>query len=262
MFYKKAALVVALVLQPIFAQGIGLFSSSAPVAPEEGNEGLKQTVTELYRQLQTLQQEIQQLRGEVDNHSRALEAMKTRVQNEVPPSSVVGGAELQRPPGAAVESLPPELVTTQTAPRSATVPVIPPLPGIPQSTAPATSEQGAYDNAFGLLRAGSYNEAIAAFQNFLANYARSPLASNAQYWIGEALYVTRRFREAYSEFQKVASDYPNAPKIADALLKCGYILVELNQITEARQLLEQVVSSFPQTTAAQLAAARLAKMKK
>ncbi|CAK0752177.1 Cell division coordinator CpoB [Gammaproteobacteria bacterium] len=260
MFHKKAALVVALVLQPIWTQGAGFFSSaSGPVASEEGSEGLKQTVIELYRQLQTLQQEVQQLRGEVENQSRALETMKARVQNETAQT----GTELQRPPGAAVESLPPVLVTTQTAPpRSAAVPVIPPLPGVPQSTAPVTSEQGAYDNAFGLLRAGSFDEASTAFQNFLANYGKSPLAANAQYWIGEALYVTRRFREAYPEFQKVVSDYPSAPKVADALLKCGYILAELNQVSEARKLLEDVISSFPQTTAAQLAAARLAKMKK
>ena len=107
----------------------------------------------------------------------------------------------------------------------------------PAPAADAGGEQAAYRAASELLRIGRYEDAIAGFQAQLQQYPGGSLADNAQYWIGEAYYVTRQFDRALAEFQRVAAEYPQSPKAADALLKVGYIQYERRQFAAARQTL-------------------------
>jgi tol-pal system protein YbgF len=128
-----------------------------------------------------------------------------------------------------------------------------------QTTA-AGSDTAAYQAAFGLLKNSQFDQAIAAFQQFLTTYPDSSLADNAQYWLGEAYYVNKAFPEALAAFQRVATKYPQSRKLPDALLKVGYCYYELKQLQEAHDTLAQVVASYPDTPAGKLAQARLEKM--
>jgi tol-pal system protein YbgF len=119
------------------------------------------------------------------------------------------------------------------------------------------SDQDNYQAAFDLIQARRYQDAGAAFGNFLQAFPNSPLADNAQYWLAETYYVQRQFAEALPEFQKVVDQYPQSAKIPDALLKVGYCNFELRQWGQARTALERVTRQYPDTTAARLAAQRL-----
>ncbi|MDB6085687.1 MAG: hypothetical protein JWN43_3568, partial [Gammaproteobacteria bacterium] len=88
----------------------------------------------------------------------------------------------------------------------------------------------------------------------------SPLADNAQYWLGEAYYVNKSFPEALAAFQRVVDKYPQSRKIPDALLKIGYCDYELKQYSEARDALSQVTTKFPDSASGRLAQQRLEKM--
>jgi len=127
-------------------------------------------------------------------------------------------------------------------------------------TTVAGSDTAAYQAAFGLLKDSQFDQAIAAFQQFLVTYPDSSLADNAQYWLGEAYYVNKSFPEALAAFQRVATKYPQSRKVPDALLKVGYCYYELKQWTEAHDTLAQVVTSYPDTPAGKLAQSRLEKM--
>ncbi len=98
-----------------------------------------------------------------------------------------------------------------------------------------SDDKAAYQSAFALLKDSQYDRAIAAFQKFLASYPDSPLADNAQYWLGEAYYVNRSFPEAQAAFQRVVDKYPQSRKRPDALLKIGYCQYELKQSDLAKQ---------------------------
>jgi len=226
--------------------------ATAPVASSSNLEGINQTIMDMLRQIENLQQEVQQLRGEVEIHTHTLEAMKARQREAYQDQRAVASPVVISPTSA----VPPTLSVTPVAPSSTVVP--PPR----QPVAGNAEEQAAYDTAFSLLRSGSYDEAISGFRAFLGNYPQGQLAANGQYWIGEAYYVTRRFKDAMADFQRAVDGYPGSPKTGDALLKIGYIQYELNQTTEARKTLEDVITRFPQSTAAQLASTRLAKMKR
>jgi tol-pal system protein YbgF len=127
-------------------------------------------------------------------------------------------------------------------------------------TLQGSDDKAAYQAAFALLKDSQYERAIAGFQKFLATFPASPLAENAQYWMGEAYYVNKSFPEAQAAFQRVIDKYPQSRKRPDALLKIGYCQYELRQPDLARQTLLQVTSQFSDTPAGHLAQQRLDRM--
>jgi tol-pal system protein YbgF len=124
----------------------------------------------------------------------------------------------------------------------------------------AVDEQSAYNAAFDKLKAGNYSDAISGFQGFMKSYPSSELLDNAQYWIGEAYYVTRDYDHAARAFRVVGERWPNSRKAPDALLKLGYTQAEQKHLTDARATLGQVVERYPGTDAARLAQQRLQKL--
>lgn len=129
------------------------------------------------------------------------------------------------------------------------------------ATSAAGADQAAYQSAFDLLKAGHYGQAGSAFKQFLAAYPDSSYADNAQYWLGETYYVNRDFKTARREFQTVIDRYGRSSKLPDAMLNVGYCDDELHRMSEAKRVLHEVLARFPGTSAAHLAAQRLAKIK-
>jgi len=271
-----------------------------------------QALFDLVNQIDTLQRELQRMRGELEQHSYELEQLRNRQRDlfvdidrrlqkleggrtglspatmaptvpmvlsdsgDNPPLEVLTPAtEPIEPDGA--EQAPPLSVETQASVDQAAAPA--PLstpsaesqaaaaPGaVPGSVAtlpagavavdPALAE-ASYREAFGLLKAGRYDESIAAFNAYLVEFPTSTYADNAQYWLGEAYYVMRQFEAAIGEYQKLIQSYPQSAKLTHAQLKMGYSLHEIGKTAEAKLQLESLVSSYPGTTTARLAEKRL-----
>ena len=126
---------------------------------------------------------------------------------------------------------------------------------------PTGSDRANYQAAFDLLKPGLYEKATAAFQQFLVAFPASALADNAQYWLGESYYVTRRYDEALKTFRIVVDRYKESRKLPDAWLKIGYCQYELKNWNAARDALTRVTRDFPDSSAAPEAANRLERMK-
>lgn len=117
-----------------------------------------------------------------------------------------------------------------------------------------------YQLAFKLLKEQQYEAAASAFMQFLKVFPDSELANNAQYWLAETYFVTKKFTEALKEFELVLSNYSNSRKASDALLKIGYCYYELKNWDAARDTLLQVQIDYPDTTAARLADQRIKRL--
>lgn len=117
-----------------------------------------------------------------------------------------------------------------------------------------------YKNAFTLLKQGKYDDSIVAFNGFLQTHSDSKYASNAQYWLAEANYVSKRYPQALTEFSKVIEKYPASSKVADARLKLGFTHYELGQYDESRSELTKLRAQFPNSSVASLAQQRLERM--
>jgi tol-pal system protein YbgF len=123
--------------------------------------------------------------------------------------------------------------------------------------APSSTEQAVYSQAFDALKAGSYSVAIAGFKDFMGTYPTSPLAENAQYWLGEAYYVNHDYDAAAGAFRAVLKKWPDSRKAPDALLKLGYTQYAQKQYPAAKATLTDVTQKYPGTDSARLAADRL-----
>lgn len=138
------------------------------------------------------------------------------------------------------------------------------LPALGGASAPGFSggvnmrnAQVTYDRAMTLLRQGNYGEASAGFSSFLRTFPDSPLAANAQYWLGECYYGERRFQEAIDEFERVFAFYPSSNKVPASLLKIAYSHIELRELPMARSVFQQLVRTHPQSPEAGKAYGRL-----
>jgi len=117
-----------------------------------------------------------------------------------------------------------------------------------------------YQQAFKLLKQSQYEQAIKAFREFLLVNPRSDYSDNAQYWLGEAYYVTRRFEMALEEYNALLVNYPDSSKLTHSLLKIGFCYYELGELEEATARLQALTQQYPGTTAARLAEERLKKI--
>jgi tol-pal system protein YbgF len=217
-----------------------------------------QSQVDLLVRLESLQQELQQLRGESEVQGHALEELKNR-QRELYIDIDRRLMQLERgetaapatppatPPAATVDSRP---ATPDRSPRPSTArPTAQPTPTSPGAPG-AQSEQQAYQAAFDLLRELRYDKASEAFRVFLRDYPNGRYAHIAQYWMGEANYAQRKFNEAIGDYQQLIANYPDSPKVAEAMLKIGYCHNELQDYDAARRILEQLVADYPGTTEA------------
>jgi tol-pal system protein YbgF len=125
---------------------------------------------------------------------------------------------------------------------------------------PSGSDRDNYQVAFELLKEQRYEPAAMAFEQFLVSFPDSELADNAQYWLAESHYVTKKFAQALGEFEIVIEKFPRSRKVPDALLKMGYCSYELKRWNAARASLKRVQAEYPETTASRLAGQRLQRM--
>ena len=73
---------------------------------------------------------------------------------------------------------------------------------------PAAAEQRAYDAALDQFKRGDYQGAITGFTAFVKTYPRSPLASSAQYWIGNAHFARKDYKAAIASQRQLLLAWP------------------------------------------------------
>ena len=203
-----------------------------------------QSLLEMANRIDALQTELRTMRGEVEVLQNNSEGGKSQSR------ALYGDLEKRV---AALETL--GGVSGGGAPGSTAGSAMPPQPA-------AGGEQAAYDAAFSALKGADYPKAIAGFKGFVASYPDSPLASNAQYWLGEAYYVNHEYPNAITAFQQVTAKWPDSRKAPDAAVKIGFTQSALGKNGDARVTLEDVVRRYPGTEAAQLATERLKRLPK
>ncbi|HYW92584.1 MAG TPA: tol-pal system protein YbgF [Gammaproteobacteria bacterium] len=201
----------------------------------------------LTAQVQQLQQDVRKLRGQVEENQHNLDELRQRQRDlyvDVDKrlrALETGQAGSKGQSGGAAAS-------GQSGQQSG------------QASGGGGNDEKDYEAAFTLLKNGRYAKAVSAFQQFLKAHPNSTYAPNAQYWIGEAKYVSEDMGAAMQAFQTVVGNYPSSDKVPDALLKIGYIHYQNKDWKKARSALQKVVNKYPNSGAAQLAKQRLARM--
>ena len=208
---------------------------------------------ELAQRLDEVQSTVRQLRGRLEELEHGNEALAKQQRDLYADlDKRLAAASGAAPAGAAAGGAVGEAaaVGASTTPGSA-------APGAAAGSTASSVEQAVYTQAFDALKAGSYSVAITGFKDFLGTYPASPLAENAQYWLGEAYYVNHDYEAAAGAFRAVLKKWPDSRKAPDALLKLGYTQYALKQYSAARATLSEVTRKYPGSDSAKLAADRL-----
>jgi tol-pal system protein YbgF len=237
---------------PVVVKLTQLETRLAKVESTLNNESLLQ----LMSQLQSTQEEMRALRGELETARNDIEGLRGQ-QREHYLNLDKRLAALEQgtgvaPPAGDAGYAGSAGATTDAAPGGTTT-------GAPP---PGGADAQLYDSSFELLKDGRYDEAAQGFRRLLESWPQSTYAGNSQYWLAESLYVRRDFAKALPEFQRVVESYPRSSKVGDALLKVGFCQYELQQYQDARAALERVVERYPESSAARLANERLERMRR
>ncbi|MDP5210730.1 tol-pal system protein YbgF [Microbulbifer sp. 2205BS26-8] len=185
---------------------------------------------ELYYQMQVLQQEVQSLRGTVEEMLHEIKRLKqqrtedymdldrriTRLSGTTPSAEADDGTSARD--DSSVSSMPREAKT-------------------------GGNERDRYQASFGLARNGDYGGASAEFKRLLQDYPNGQYAPNANYWLGEIALVQGDLEEAREWFVALLDGYPNSSKVWDGRYKLGTVYHQLGDQQKARALLEQVAAS-------------------
>ncbi|MGO5000426.1 tol-pal system protein YbgF [Oceanisphaera sp. W20_SRM_FM3] len=258
MTYKLAAIVMAAVLSTACL-------AQAPVGNVGGSGSVNDRLAELERvfnarsqaqitqqnQLNSMQREVNELRGSLEEQGYRLEQVIER-QKDI----LLQLQDMAQPQAAATPAAPaPDKPEPDTKTASTSNKAEPAASTNSSSTTTAHgNEQAAYDSAVNLvLQDKDYAAAIPAFARFITQYPESSYVPNAHYWLGQLLFTQKRFDQAKAQFARVVEAYPQSTKRAESLLKLGQIAQEQKNIPQARLYLEQVLSEYGSSSSAALA---------
>ncbi len=236
-----------------------------------GTTASTSTNTELLEKLQGLQQDVQELRGQLEVQTHDLKLLQeqqmafykdldARIRKEpvqttkntlaADPSIVNAKTELKPTPAP---------VNTTIAVPVVAKPKVDTIAPVSSTTRNSpVEEQISYLAAYELVKNKQYDDALKSMQNFVTRYPQGGYTANAQYWLGELYMVKKDYPLAIEHFDVVLQKFPSSSKASASQLKIGYALVESGRRSEAKVRLQQVVRTYPDTNTAQLAAAKLA----
>ncbi len=246
----------------------GAPSYGAPQGPAASDSA----VFELLGRLEQLQSEVRQLRGIVEEQGHTIADLERkqgnmysdldeRIQLLTPTSQPASPGGAVAAHQAAQAEAPAEAAASQAQPEGGETAQQAAAENKPaEADASKVSEQERYQQAYETLRNGHNAQAIQMFEAIYADNPNGEFGDNAQYWLGEAYKINREFDKARAAFNKVVSQYPESSKVPDALLKLGYIELEQQNPAKARDYFTRITTSYPGTTAAHLAAKKLAIM--
>ncbi|MFZ4076355.1 MAG: tol-pal system protein YbgF [Legionellaceae bacterium] len=216
----------------------------------------------LANKLQGLQQELQELRGQLELQTHELAQLK---QQQLDFYKDLDARIRQEPVKKATQDTPPltlndeQPLTPAPAPASASASALTSPVSTPTNTTrenPA-DEQISYLAAYELIKNKQYDDAVLAMQTFTTTYPQGGYTANAHYWLGELYMVKKNYPQAIDHFELVLNKFPTSTKSSASLLKIGYALAASGQTEAAKKRLQSVIKNYPDTHAAALALTKL-----
>lgn len=201
---------------------------------------------EMVNQLQQLQEEVQQLRGMIEQQTFEIEQMRKQQRERY----LDLDTRIGRLQGGAVSTGSVSSGTTESE------------AGVAQSAASsqppaaATSdEKQAYSAALENVKAKQFTAAISQLEALLVASPNGQLAPNCHYWLGELYMVNdpADYDKAKAHFQQLLKNHSDHAKVPDALYKLGKLSALKGDRDRAKIYFDRVIKEFPDAQASVLA---------
>jgi len=181
--------------------------------------------TEAYNQVQSLMQEVSDLRALVEEQGHELSRLKQlQLDNYVDLDKRVSA--LTNGSSAKSTSVDTDS-TTDTAAASG-----------------GMSEADEYKAAYDLLRQRQVDQSQVAFNNYLKKYPNGEFAANSCYWLGEIFLLKNQLPQARDWFAKLLQDFPESNKVPDAKFKLGKVYHLMGDKKHAKPLLDDAAAGI------------------
>jgi len=233
----------------------GIFASSSVSAAGHSQSAN----SELVLLLQQLQNEVRQLRGEVETQQYRLQKLeKEQLDRYRDVDRRLSAFVLQQADDGQLPT------TAEPIAEEASTPDVPLQTNLPaqESTVTDTANQGAdplvsdrvaYQQAFTLVRERQFDDAISAFEQFVSTYPTSDNLANAYYWIGEVKLAQQNLAPAKAAFETVVNQFLTHRKRPDALYKLGVVQDRLGDKAGQEASFQLLINEYPTSSAAGLA---------
>lgn len=201
-------------------------------------------LVELQNQIDTLKQEVSQLRGDLEVANHQLENAQQRQKDLYKDTDT----RLRR-----IESG----VTVSGGGTG----------GVVDGASTVVNGQGGMDemNQIGTANAhfenGDYKAAFGAYDTFLKSYPNSEFSPTALYGLGYSQYALKSYQAAAKTQQKLLSDHPEHSKAPDAMYNLANAYIQLGQINQAKRVLSDLIKKHPNAAIIPSAKKRLKALK-
>lgn len=223
-----------------------------PIEDEPGEGGAPAAFDTQYR-LQVLQQEVQELRGLIEELSYQLRRMQSTQEDrylELDGRFQNLQSQINRSAGSAGDP-----TGGQTGGED--------LANVDEIDEPVIAGSGdereLYETSLELIRNRQYNSAIGQLRALIEGFPDGDFTANAYYWLGE-VYAAKpepEYELARQALAQVIEFFPEHRKVADAAFKLGKVHHLMGNCEASRDILEQVRADYSGKSVANLADAYL-----
>jgi tol-pal system protein YbgF len=213
------------------------FDYKPAASTSAASSGVPSSNWDTYSQMQQMQQEIQTLRGTVEQLSNELELMRKQAREryldlDTRINQLRGGSAAAVPVAAGGEA------AESVAPASA-----------------SADDKTLYDQASDLRRQQKFDESIAVMEDLLKRSPDGMYAPYCEYWLGEMYMVVKpvQLDKAKAHFITLIGNHGDHVKVPDAMYKLGKLFASQGEKAKAKATLNELVKKHPDKPAANLA---------
>ena len=207
------------------------------------NQQLESDLRSLRGKLEEQDNEIAQLKHELENRYADLDQRLELLQQKIDPEARNTTEDNQ-------QDTPPSNTTITNASSSTTAAAVNKAPVVVSTQNTSELEKAAYTVALDAYKQGGAKKAIAPMQNFIKNNPNSVYISNAYFWLAEfnlAIEPTN-YAEAKKNYGIVANQYPNSSRAPRAVYQLYNIAKEVDKnSTQANQYKAKLLKQYPKS---------------
>lgn len=216
--------------QVVTAFAVAAFSFVvSPWARANDINSLRELQLDLLEQFDLMQQEIQMLRGMVEEQAQRIETLESdgRARYLDLDSRL---SALQSPVNSGSQN--DDSVVSGTAPANEV------------ELGDPAQESAEYQAAFGLIRERQYDQAVVAIERFIQRYPQGKLLPDAYYWLGQVFEVQNKPAQAIGVFQLLIREFPDYRRVLQARLDMGRLQLTLDEVS-GRETLQELITLAP-----------------
>jgi len=219
--------------------------------PVENRSSQSGSNAELYYQLQQLQQEIMELRGQLEEQAYRIRRLEKQRLDDYKSIDKRLLESSKAKSGTSTRSSSAKKATTSSAAAASVANSAskPKSSSVSKSKKSSSSgERDAYQAAFQQLKKQDLQQAQLSFENFVRDYPDGQYSAIAYYWLGELYLTDENLPKARKTFSTLVERYPDYRKTPDSSFKLAKIYHQMGDDQKAEAMLKKIVTDYGQSS--------------